>query len=66
MLHTNFRGNWSIGSGEDFEGVLPYKGVAAILAMWPRCREQIFALIDQDVSEEKLKIIDGRRTIGIL
>ena len=24
MLHTNFRGNRSAGSGEDFEGFLPY------------------------------------------
>ena len=34
MLHTKFRGNRSTGSGEeDFEGVLPYMGVAAILVM---------------------------------
>ena len=34
MLHTKFRGNWSTGSGEeDFEGFLPYMGVAAILVM---------------------------------
>ena len=32
MLHTRFRGE------ED----LPYMGVAAILVMRPRCREQIF------------------------
>ena len=25
-----------------FEGFLPYMGVAAILVMWPRPREQIF------------------------
>ena len=24
MLHTKFRGNWSAGSGEDFEGFLTY------------------------------------------
>ena len=34
MLHTNFHGNGSSGSGEeDFEGCLPYLGVAAILVM---------------------------------
>ena len=34
MLHTNFRGNRSAGSGEeDFEGFLPYMGMAAILVM---------------------------------
>ena len=40
MLHTKFRGNQSTGSGEeDFEGFLPYMGVAATLVMLPRCRE---------------------------
>ena len=34
MLHTKFHGNQSTGSGEeDFEGVLPYMGVATILVM---------------------------------
>ena len=34
MLHTKFRGNRPAGSGEkDFEGFLPYMGVAAILVM---------------------------------
>ena len=34
MRHTKFRGNQSTGSGEeDFEGFLPYKGMAAILVM---------------------------------
>ena len=33
MLHTKFRGNRPAGSGEDFEGVLPYMGMAAILVM---------------------------------
>ena len=34
MLHTKFRGNPLAGSGgEDFEGFLPYMGVAAILVM---------------------------------
>ena len=27
MLHTRFRGNRPAGSGEDFEGFLPYMGV---------------------------------------
>ena len=34
MLHTKFGGNRPAGSvEEDFEGVLPYIGVAAILFM---------------------------------
>ena len=34
MLHTKFRENRHAGSGEeDFEGFLPYIGVAAILVM---------------------------------
>ena len=34
MLHTKFRGNRLGGSGEeDFDGFLPYRGVAAILVM---------------------------------
>ena len=34
MLHAKFRGNRSTSSGEeDFEGFLPYMGVAAILVM---------------------------------
>ena len=31
MLHTKFRENLTAGSGEDFEGFLPYMGLAAIL-----------------------------------
>ena len=30
MLHTKFRGYRPVGSGEDFEGFLPYMGMAAI------------------------------------
>ena len=33
MLHAKFHGNRPAGSGEDFEGVLPYMGMAAILVM---------------------------------
>ena len=34
MLHTKFRGNRPDGSEEeDFKGVLPYMGMAAILVM---------------------------------
>ena len=33
MLHTKFCENWLAGSGEDFEGFLPYIGMAAILVM---------------------------------
>ena len=34
MLHTKFLGNRPTGSGEeDFEGFLPYMGMAAILVM---------------------------------
>ena len=36
MLHTEFQGHWSVGSGEeDFLRVLPYMGMAAILIMRP-------------------------------
>ena len=58
-----------------FEGFLSYMGVAAILVMWPRCREQTFvpptqagftynlALIGQAVSEKKMfEIVDDGRT----
>ena len=48
MLHTEFRENRPAGSGEeDFEGFLPYMGVAAFLVMWPRCREQTFVPLTQ-------------------
>ena len=34
MLHTKFRENRPAGAGEeDFEGFLPYIGIAAILVM---------------------------------
>ena len=33
MLHTKFHENLPAGSGEFFEGFLPYMGVAAILVM---------------------------------
>ena len=33
MLHTTFHENRPAVSGEDFEGFLPYMGVAAILVM---------------------------------
>ena len=33
MLHTKFHGNRPAGSEEDFEGFLPYMGVAAILVI---------------------------------
>ena len=69
-------GNWPAGSGEDFfEWFLPYMGVAAILVMWSRSREQTFvppthgcstqnfAFIGQAVSEKKIfEIVDRRRT----
>ena len=36
MLHTNFQGHGSIGSGEeDFLRFLPYIGMVAMLVMWP-------------------------------
>ena len=61
-----------------FEGFLPYMGVAAILVMSPRCREQTFvpstqggstyslALIGQAVLEKKMFefVYDGRTTDG--
>ena len=37
MLHTKLRGNRSTCAGEDFEGFLPYIGVAAVT---DGCREQ--------------------------
>ena len=43
MLHTKFRGNRPAGSREeDFEGFLPYMGMAAILVMWLAPCHQIF------------------------
>ena len=43
MLHTKFRENLPTGSGEeDFEGFLPYVGMAAILVMGPASCHQIF------------------------
>ena len=42
MLHTKFCGNRPAGSGEDFNGFLPYMGMAAILVMWPASCHQIF------------------------
>ena len=33
MLHTKFRGNRPADSEEDFDGFLPYRGLAAILVM---------------------------------
>ena len=34
MLHTKFHGNQPAGSGEeDFNGLLPYMGMAAIFVM---------------------------------
>ena len=36
MLHTKYRGNRPAGSREeDFEGFLPYMGMAAILVILP-------------------------------
>ena len=57
-----------------FEGFLPYMGVAVILVMWPRPREQTFVppsnwdsiwnlvLIGQAVLEKKIFENGGRRT----
>ena len=43
MLHTKPQDHWPFGSGEEvFESFLTYMGVAAILVMWPRPREQTF------------------------
>ena len=33
MLNIKFRGNQPAGSGEDIDGFLPYRGVAAIMVM---------------------------------
>ena len=35
MLQTKFHENQPAGSGEDFEGFLPYMGMSAILVMCP-------------------------------
>ena len=78
MLHINFQGHWSTGSGEeDFLRFLPYMGMAAMLVMWPRPFEQLFfpkgpggciwnlVAIGPVVSEEKsFEIVDGRTTDG--
>ena len=38
MLDTKFQCNWPTGSAEeDFLKFLPYKGMVAILVMWPLC-----------------------------
>ena len=43
MLHTKFRGNRPAGSGEeDFKGILPYVGIAAVLVMGSASCHQIF------------------------
>ena len=43
MLHTKPQRHWLFDSGEeDFWRFLPYMGVAAILFMWPRPRQQTF------------------------
>ena len=43
MLHTKFCGKRPAGSGEeDFEGILPYMGVVAILVMRSASCHQIF------------------------
>ena len=42
MLHTKFPENRPAGSGEDFEGFLPYMSGTAILVMLPASRHQIF------------------------
>ena len=80
MLHTMTQGHWPFGSGEeDFWRVFTtYMGVAAILVMWPRPREQTFippshwgaiwnlASIGPAVLEKKIfengGRTDGRRT----
>ena len=43
MQHTKFHGNWpTCFREEDFEGFLPYIGMAAILVMLPASCRQIF------------------------
>ena len=43
MLHTKFRGNRPVGSGEEsFKEFLPYVSMAAILVMGPTSCHQIF------------------------
>ena len=76
MLHTKFRENRPAGSREeDFWRVFTYMGVAAILVMWPRCREQTFVPLSKETPHKIwlslakwflrrrcLSIVDRRRT----
>ena len=50
MLHTKSQGHQPSGFGEDFLGVLPYMGLAAILVMWPGPFEHTFVPPSQGVS----------------
>ena len=77
MLHDKFRRNRPAGSGEeDFLVFLPYMGVAAILVMCSRSREQTFvspthgcstqnlSFIFQAVSEKKMfENVNGRTDV---
>ena len=46
VTNATYQVSWRIGppvrETKIFEGFLPYMGVAAMLVMWPRCREQTF------------------------
>ena len=74
MLHTKFHGNRPTSSGEEgFEGFLPYLGVATILVICLRPREQNFVPLHikfqlvrpNGLKQKKIFEIvddDGRRT----
>ena len=76
MLHSKPRGHWPFGSGEeDFEKVLPYMGMTAILVMLPRCGKQTYVPLPTEAPYEiwlwlarwflrrrRLKRVDDGRT----
>ena len=56
MQHTKFHGNRPTGPG-DFEGFLPYMGVAAILVMRPASCHQIFTSLNLKAFTQSLVLI---------
>ena len=59
MLHTKFRGiRPPVPEKKVFEGFLPYRGVAAILVMWPASCHQIFIFLYLKAFVQSLVQID--------
>ena len=53
MVHIKFQGHPPLGSREeDFLNVFPYKGIAAILVMWPGSFEDASFRISQETPHE--------------